>query len=565
MSKTTKDAYYSKPKHNVKETPKKLREVLTDNTVTESSGTQMQLQSKAFKKGALSQVETNATTSEFTMVDYDLSNLTQEFSISSSFVSGISFEQNLNEANHRNFMKEIPTRQNGVCQLPDISEYSIRNINKGRDFETVNFLARCFPSKVNKLKLSTSELTCINNYMVSVSNLQSKVENPILKAIGNTTDGVEMNGFILHDNVFCHLFNSAADCQTVKFTGCQIQKKNDQIEVSFQTSFPFCITEVILNGTKANEEVNSEDNCELLLAIFVALSKAKFEPGLQRVEAIGCGVDPSVVKKMADDILPNVKVVSAKKSYYMDGSATPTERSTTATEASSHHASPSKDEEDKTIEPSDSRLNPETLKKDSSWKEQKFPSGNHYFGQFNAEDKAHGQGVCLFTDGARYEGDFYCNTCHGKGTKVFSNGNKYVGEWKNGKYDGKGTRTQPDGRTYTGDWQNDMKHGIGEESWPNGSTYRGEYKEGNRHGYAEEVWKDGQIYKGQWEDDKRKGFGAMVFKDGDQYIGQWDDNKPQGEGLKITKSGDINKENRTGNDQAEVAQKLLLLMNLFAN
>ena len=55
--------------------------------------------------------------------------------------------------------------------------------------------------------------------------------------------------------------------------------------------------------------------------------------------------------------------------------------------------------------------------------------------------------------------DFLNDKRHGYGVYMFSNGDKYEGNWKNGKKHGYGVSTWYSGRKYEGDWQNNNKHG----------------------------------------------------------------------------------------------------------
>ena len=44
-------------------------------------------------------------------------------------------------------------------------------------------------------------------------------------------------------------------------------------------------------------------------------------------------------------------------------------------------------------------------------------------------------------DGEKYEGDYKGDKRHGQGTCIYSNGAQYVGYWKDGKRQGQGTYT----------------------------------------------------------------------------------------------------------------------------
>ena len=49
-------------------------------------------------------------------------------------------------------------------------------------------------------------------------------------------------------------------------------------------------------------------------------------------------------------------------------------------------------------------------------------------------DCKNGYGVWVYSDGARYEGNFKNGKKNGQGTYTFADGTKYVGEWKDGVY-----------------------------------------------------------------------------------------------------------------------------------
>ena len=49
----------------------------------------------------------------------------------------------------------------------------------------------------------------------------------------------------------------------------------------------------------------------------------------------------------------------------------------------------------------------------------------------------------------------------GEGVKVFADGSRYEGQWKDGKKSGKGRYIYPDGDVYEGQWLDDKAHGEG--------------------------------------------------------------------------------------------------------
>ena len=67
-----------------------------------------------------------------------------------------------------------------------------------------------------------------------------------------------------------------------------------------------------------------------------------------------------------------------------------------------------------------------------------------YFGAWR-NDKKHGHGTVIFSDGTLYVGAFKNDKITGQGTAVFVNGDKYSGTWRNGKKHGLITLTYPNG------------------------------------------------------------------------------------------------------------------------
>ena len=77
---------------------------------------------------------------------------------------------------------------------------------------------------------------------------------------------------------------------------------------------------------------------------------------------------------------------------------------------------------------------------------------------------------------------------HGVGMCTFSDGGTYDGEWQNGDAHGKGVRTYSDGRTYDGKWEYGEEHGEGVFTFPGHSiSFPGEYKDGV-FTYADGPW-----------------------------------------------------------------------------
>ena len=48
------------------------------------------------------------------------------------------------------------------------------------------------------------------------------------------------------------------------------------------------------------------------------------------------------------------------------------------------------------------------------------------------DGKVHGVGVCVYTDGSRYQGDWKAGLKCGRGTHSFASGDQFEGEWEDG-------------------------------------------------------------------------------------------------------------------------------------
>ena len=112
-----------------------------------------------------------------------------------------------------------------------------------------------------------------------------------------------------------------------------------------------------------------------------------------------------------------------------------------------------------------------------------------------ADGKRHGQGVRVWSDGSRYEGDWFADEAHGFGVYVGAGvaGVRYEGEWANGR-----------------------RHGFGVESYGDEFGMRFICPLGNVHkGLAR------CIYDGGWVRGKYSGAGTLTCCDGRQYNGDW--------------------------------------------
>lgn len=61
---------------------------------------------------------------------------------------------------------------------------------------------------------------------------------------------------------------------------------------------------------------------------------------------------------------------------------------------------------------------------------------------------------------------------------------------------GVGVSVWSDGRRYEGEWYNNCMHGKGIYTWPDGRKYEGEYNYDKKHGYGILTWTDNRRFEG---------------------------------------------------------------------
>jgi len=143
----------------------------------------------------------------------------------------------------------------------------------------------------------------------------------------------------------------------------------------------------------------------------------------------------------------------------------------------------------------------------------------------------HGQGRFTLCDGDQYIGELKNGERHGQGTHTSRRlGLKYVGEWENSKKHGQGTFTTDLGYKYIGQWENDEEHGLGTKTYASGSQYTGNFENGKKHGQGKYTFSDGSQYIGEYENDAMQGQGTFTFADGVKYMGEWENGKIHGYG-----------------------------------
>ena len=164
-----------------------------------------------------------------------------------------------------------------------------------------------------------------------------------------------------------------------------------------------------------------------------------------------------------------------------------------------------------------------------------------YKGQISNKIKnnpRHGVGICKYTNGTFYIGDFSNGVINGFGVELATEGQIisncddciiYSGNWKNGVKSGEGTCYNRYGDViYFGNFENDMpieKYPTEEDfssyqfsliEYDNGDKYFGEINEYSLDGYGIYIWTNGDLWIGNFKKDQRNGIGIYLF-----YNAEW--------------------------------------------
>jgi hypothetical protein len=90
----------------------------------------------------------------------------------------------------------------------------------------------------------------------------------------------------------------------------------------------------------------------------------------------------------------------------------------------------------------------------------------------------------------------------------------YLGDIVDGQAHGQGIGIWADGTKYQGEWRYGVKHGRGLYKYPDGDSYEGEFKDNKRHGQGVYRWANGDYYQGGWAEDRRSGEGVIINNSG---------------------------------------------------
>jgi len=130
------------------------------------------------------------------------------------------------------------------------------------------------------------------------------------------------------------------------------------------------------------------------------------------------------------------------------------------------------------------------------------------------------------------------NCDNGNGVYLYEDKSRYEGEWRNGKPNGKGKYYYSTGESFDGLLQDGVKNGYGKYIYSGKDYYQGNFKNNKPEGAGKYVTSDGDIYQGQYKDGKLNGIGSITQNTGDKYTGSIVDDLPDGNGTYYYSSGD---------------------------
>ncbi|KAH7416362.1 hypothetical protein KP509_14G087600 [Ceratopteris richardii] len=167
-----------------------------------------------------------------------------------------------------------------------------------------------------------------------------------------------------------------------------------------------------------------------------------------------------------------------------------------------------------------------------------YSNGDRYEGDFR-EGRYSGSGVYYYYMSGRYEGDWVDGKYDGFGVETWTNCSQYWGQFARGLREGYGVYCLYTGNIYAGEWLNGQSHGSGVQTSEDGSRFIGEFKWGVKHGVGRYLFGNGDVYAGEYFADKMHGYGVYQFKNGHKYEGSWHEGKRHGLGMYNFPSGDV--------------------------
>jgi hypothetical protein len=155
-------------------------------------------------------------------------------------------------------------------------------------------------------------------------------------------------------------------------------------------------------------------------------------------------------------------------------------------------------------------------------------------------DCTSGYGMCRFSSGQTFEGQFRDGSYNGYGVYTWPNGHAYAGQWKNGKRDGEATTYFSGGTFGQAVFANDtFVSGYNEWTYTNGNSYRGYLKNGKFDGYGEFRFANGERYAGMFANGNLNGLVKFFASDGSTFLGYYTDGRRHGKGIIVSAAGKI--------------------------
>jgi len=149
-----------------------------------------------------------------------------------------------------------------------------------------------------------------------------------------------------------------------------------------------------------------------------------------------------------------------------------------------------------------------------TWKKVEFTNGV-YIGQINDDNKRHGRGAYIFSDGSYMVGIYENSERSGAFEEYDSNGKlTFKGKYLKGKKNGKGLYYYDNGSYYDGEFKNDVKHGKGSYCFPSGQKYEGDWVDNKKEGKGIYYFSKDEYWEGTFLNNEFHGCGNYKFSSG---------------------------------------------------